>query len=245
MQAGVGLLVTDVMPIYMIMPRYSHNYAQFCQLLNSNLFTHRRILMLLREATSETYGPRVYLHHINLPTLSCFLFILLCFYFTLHIYHKSTKNIVLSYLSDLTLVSDRVGIDNPLSRWLRGFICLCRCEGLVRGLLLDWYLGSQKLREILTLLCCITLSSSRENQRSAQEVARRISGAVAGESTQKSTYQVPITNPYLPHYIICHLPLVFLSPTSPLPFYSPSLSLSSLSFSICPFCPFAFCLLVC
>ena len=74
---------------------------------------------------------------------------------------------------------------------------------------------------------------------SAQEVARRISGAIAGEvrasqdltsnnepfleSTQKSTYQVPITIPYLPHYIICHLPLVFLSPTSPLPFYSPSL----------------------
>ena len=53
------------MPIYMIMPRYSHNYAQFCQLLNGNLFTHHRILMLLREATSETYGPRVYSHHIN------------------------------------------------------------------------------------------------------------------------------------------------------------------------------------
>ena len=65
MQAGVGLLISDVMPIYMIIPRYSHNYAQFCQLLNSNLFTHRRILMLLREATSETYGPRVYSHHIN------------------------------------------------------------------------------------------------------------------------------------------------------------------------------------
>ena len=57
---------------------------------------------------------------------------------------------------------------------------------------------------------------------------RAISGAVAGESTQKSTYQVPITNPYLPHYIICHLPLVFLSPTSPLPFYSPSLFRSPL-----------------
>ena len=52
--------VADVMPIYMIIPRYSHNYAQFCQLLNSNLFTHRRILMLSRESTSETYGPRVY-----------------------------------------------------------------------------------------------------------------------------------------------------------------------------------------
>ena len=30
------------------------------------------------------------------------------------------------------------------------------------------------------------------------------------------------------HYIICHLPLVFLSPTSPLPFYSPSLFRSPL-----------------
>src|SRR3989337_2566149 len=88
MQAGVGLLVADVMPIYMIIPRYSHNYAQFCQLLNSNLFTHR---------------------HINLPTLSYFI----AFYFTLHLYHKNTKNIILSYLSDLTFVSDREGIDNP------------------------------------------------------------------------------------------------------------------------------------
>ena len=113
MQTEVGLLVSDVMPIYMIIPRYSHNYAQFCQLLNSNSFTYRKILMLLREATSETYGPRVYLHHINLPTLSYFRCFLLCFYFTLHLYHKNTKNIILSYLSDLTFVSDREGIDNP------------------------------------------------------------------------------------------------------------------------------------
>ena len=75
--------------------------------------------MLLREATSETYGPRVYLHHINLPTLCYCLCFLLCFYFTLHLYNKNTKNIILSYLSDLTLVSDREGIDNPLSHWLR------------------------------------------------------------------------------------------------------------------------------
>src|SRR5512132_1983796 len=105
MQNRFGLLVTDEMPIYMIMPRYSHNYAQFCQLLNSNSFTHCRILMLLRDATSETYGPRVYLYHIN------------------------TKNIILSYLSDLTLVRGRVGIGNPLSRWLRGFICFVQVRG--------------------------------------------------------------------------------------------------------------------
>ena len=60
MQAGVGLLVADVMPIYMIIPRYSHNYALFYQLPISNLFTHRNNYAILREATSETYGPRVY-----------------------------------------------------------------------------------------------------------------------------------------------------------------------------------------
>ena len=125
MQAGVGLLVLNMMPIYMIIPRYSHSYAQFYQLLNSNSFTHRKIPMFLREATSETYGPWVYLHHINLPILSY----LLCFYFTLHLYHKNTKNIILSYLSDLTLVSDREGIDNPLSRWLRGVICFVQVRG--------------------------------------------------------------------------------------------------------------------
>src|ERR671919_2540073 len=42
-----------------------------------------------------------------------------------------------------------------------------------------------------------------------------------GVYAQVKTYQVPITNSYPSHYIICHLPLVFLSPTSPLPFYSP------------------------
>ena len=94
-------------------------------------------------------------------------------------------------------------------------ICLCRCVGLTRSLLLDWYLGSQKLREILTLLYCITLSSSRENQRSDQEVARRISGAVAGEiytkSSQAKTYHVPITTliPRITLFAIC---LSFSSP---------------------------------
>ena len=85
MQAGVGLLVSDVMPIYMIIPRYSHNYAQFCQLLNSNLFTHCKILMLLREATSETYGPRyifiiLIFQHFVISFAFYFAFILLCIF---------------------------------------------------------------------------------------------------------------------------------------------------------------------
>ena len=101
----------DVLPIYMIMPRYSHNYAQFCQLLNSNLFTDRRILMLLREATSETYGPRVYSHHINLHHFNLSLLFYFAFYFSLCIFIPKIPKIL--YLSDLTLVSDCEGIDNP------------------------------------------------------------------------------------------------------------------------------------
>ena len=73
------------MPIYMIMPRYSHNYSLFYQLLDSNLFTHRNTYAILREATSETYGPRVYSHHINLYH---FIY-LLCFYFAFTFYFAS------------------------------------------------------------------------------------------------------------------------------------------------------------
>ena len=167
MQNRFDLLVTDVMPIYMIMPRYSHNMLNSVNCSTVICSPTVKYLCSREKPLVKPMAPGSIFHHINLPSLSYFLCLLFCFYFTLHLYHKNTKNIILSYLSDLTLVSDREGIDNPLSRWLWGFICLCRCEGLVRGLLLDWYLGSQKLREILTLLYCITHSCSRENQRSA------------------------------------------------------------------------------
>ena len=108
MQNRFGLLVTDVMPIYMIMPRYSHNYAQFCQLLNSNLFTHSRILMPLREPTSETYGPG----SILIISISITLILFCVFYFDFDFLLCIFIPKIL-YLSDLTLVSDREGIDNP------------------------------------------------------------------------------------------------------------------------------------
>ena len=82
----------------------------------------------------------------------------------------------------------------------------------MRGLLLDRYLGSQKPREILTLLCCITLSSSRENQRSAQEVARRISGAVAGEFTHKSRHTKYPSQTLVPCITLFAICLLFSSP---------------------------------
>ena len=125
------------------------------------------IYAILREATSEIYGPRVYFTSYKFPIYnSSFLFILFCnLYFPIYT-TKIPKISILLSLSDLTFASGREGIDNPFIALVARFLIVCAgTRWLVRCLLLDWYLGSQKLREILTLLCCITLSSSRENQR--------------------------------------------------------------------------------
>ena len=121
MQAGVGLLVTDVMPIYMIMPRYSHNYALFYQLLDSNLFTHRNTYAISREATSETYGPRVYF-----PSYKFLIYFILQSLLSIYII-KIPKIFILllSSLSDLTLASGREGIGNPFIVFLARFLFVC------------------------------------------------------------------------------------------------------------------------
>ena len=122
MQNHFDLLVADVMPIYMIMPRYSHNYALFYQLLGNNLFTHRNTYAILREATSETYGPRVYILSYK---LSIYFYLHFCFS---NLYHKNTKNIYLITLSlsDLTFASGREGIDNPFIALVASsqFVCV-------------------------------------------------------------------------------------------------------------------------
>ena len=121
MQAGVGLLVTDVMPIYMIMPRYSHNYSLFYQLLDSNLFTHRNTYDILREATSESYGPRVYF-----PSYKFLIYFILQSLLSIYII-KNPKIFILLLLSlsDLTLISDREGIDNPFIALVARFLFVC------------------------------------------------------------------------------------------------------------------------
>ena len=121
MQAGVGLLVSDVMPIYMIIPRYSHNYAPFYQLLDSNSFTHRNTYAILREATSETYGPRVYFPSYKFPIY----FILQSLLSIYIIKIPKIFILLLSSLSDLTLASGREGIDNPFIALVARFLFVC------------------------------------------------------------------------------------------------------------------------
>ena len=95
MQNRLDLLVADVMPIYMIMPTYSHNYALFYQLLDSNFFTPRNTYAILRGATRETYGPRVYLPSYYFSYL---LAIYAAFYFAIFIF-QSIKQKYKKYLS--------------------------------------------------------------------------------------------------------------------------------------------------
>jgi len=132
MQNRFGLLVADVMPIYMIMPRYSHNYALFYQLLDSNLFTHRNTYAILREATSETYGPRVYFPSYKFP-----IYFFCNLYFPIYII-KIPKIFILLCLSDLTFASGRKGIDNPFIALVARFLFVCAgTRRLACNLLLD------------------------------------------------------------------------------------------------------------
>ena len=121
------------------------NYSLFYQLLDSNLFTHHNNYAILREATSETYGPRVYLLSYKLS-----IYFYLHLYF-LHLYYKIPN--IYYYLSIRSYFRKWPWRDwQPLyCVGCEFFVCLCRCVVLLRSLLLDWYLGSQKLREILTL----------------------------------------------------------------------------------------------
>ena len=79
------------------------------------------ILMLLREATSEIYGPWVYLLSYKFSI-----------YFYLHLllsnlYHKNTKNIylIILSLSDLTFASGSEGIDNPFIALVASSLFVC------------------------------------------------------------------------------------------------------------------------
>ena len=80
-------------------------------------------------------------------------------------YQKYIYLIILS-LSDLTFASGREGIDNPFIALVASslFVCVGSWD-LLRSLLLDLYLSSQKLREILTLLLLHHPLLFEENQR--------------------------------------------------------------------------------
>ena len=162
------LLDTDMMPMFMIIALDVVITMRFSINCSAVICSPTVIFPILREATSETYGPRVSfpLHCISFPY--CWISFIILQSLLSNLYNKNTKNIyfiIYLSLSDLTFASDREGIDNPFialgaSCWLFvqvfGDLCVSP-TGLI-----PWF---SKLREILMLLCCMTLSSSWQNQR--------------------------------------------------------------------------------
>ena len=103
------------------------------------------------------------------------------------------------YLYQISLLQVTVkGLTTPLSRWVHVFwlfVQVLVISALSPTGLIPWFSNWGKY---LSLLCCITLSSSREKPTQAQEVAGRIYGTVAGEiyakpSQDLSPFNLPIS----------------------------------------------------
>jgi hypothetical protein len=128
-----------------------------------------------REASSENYGPRVYLNHNIKTKIPCCIYLSFILFCNLFIYLS---------LSELILASNSQGDWQPCcSRWVQvfAFVCVGATNEVLCGyptglitLVLNW-------GKYLYLLYCIILSSSKKSQRNSQ-VAGRISDAVAGET---------------------------------------------------------------
>ena len=132
MQNRFGLLVTDVMPIFMIIALdifitllFSINcYTVICS--TTVLFAN------LREATSETYGPQVSFRSYKFPiyNISFQSTILAIFYFPIY-KPKIPKIFPLSfiYFYHISLLQVTMkGLETPLLCWVQ--VCLIDCAGI-------------------------------------------------------------------------------------------------------------------
>ena len=106
------------------------------------------------------------------------------------------------------------GLTTPLSRWVQVFDCLCRC--------IDWGLActSYWIDTLVLQLWEIVISTLMHHpflfkgKLKASSRSSRKNFWCRCWGSLHQPYQVPTINSHLLHYIICHLPLVFLSPTS-------------------------------
>ena len=129
MQNRFGLLDTDVMPIFMIIALDIVITLRFSINCSAVICSPTVIIFISREASSETYGPRVYFTSYKFPIyIFSFLFLLLCnLYFPFHI-QKIPKILLyrLSSLSDLMLQITVKGLTTPYRVGCKVGVCLCR-----------------------------------------------------------------------------------------------------------------------
>ena len=133
MQNRFVLLDMDVMPIFMIIALDIFITMRFSINCSAVICSSTVIHAIMREATSETYGPWVYFTSYNfLIYNSSFLFILFCnLYFSIYTI-KIRKIFTLLSLLDLTFASAVKGLTTPLLRWLRGSCLFMQVLGDLR-----------------------------------------------------------------------------------------------------------------
>ena len=125
MQNRFNLLNTDGIPIFMIIALDNFTTMRFSINCSVVICSPTVIHAILREATSETYGPRVsfLLYFISFIYITSRL--LFCnLYFPIYI-TKIPKKFTLLSLLDLTFVSGREGIDNPFIALVARFLIVC------------------------------------------------------------------------------------------------------------------------
>ena len=127
MQNRFGLLVTDVMPIFIIIALDIVITLHFYINCSTVICSPTVLFAFIREATSETYGPRVYF-----PSYLFLVYHFAIFYFQIC---KPKNPKIISYLlfsfiylykiSPLQLTVK--GLKTLVSRWVQVFDCLCGC----------------------------------------------------------------------------------------------------------------------
>ena len=124
MQNHFDLLNTDVMPIFMIIALDIFITMRFSINCSAVICSPTVIHAIMREATSETYAPRVsfLFYCISFVIASRLLFCNL--YFPIYT-TKIPKIFTLLYLIDLTFASDREGTDNPFTALVARFLFVC------------------------------------------------------------------------------------------------------------------------
>ena len=116
MQNGFGLLDTDVMPIFMIIALDIVITLHFSINCSTVICSPTVLFAILREASSETYGPRVYF-----PSYKFLIYYFATFYFPIY-KPKMPKIFTLSfiYLYHMSRLQVTVkGLTTPLSRWVQ------------------------------------------------------------------------------------------------------------------------------
>ena len=139
MQNRFGLLDMYVLPIFMIIALDIVITLRFSINCSAVICSPTVIISILREASSETYGPRVYFPSYKFP-----IYYFAIFYFPIY-KPKIPKIFTLHfiYLYQISLLQVTVkGLTTLYRVGWNFFDCLCRSWWFVRCLLLDWYLGS-------------------------------------------------------------------------------------------------------